>query len=236
MAEVHVEGRNNLRTDPKTLTTESQYEKWQHWPINWNAIAVGALAAIAGLLIFGLIGVAVGAPLVGTEHRVVELKKIGIGALAFSIISSFLAFVIGGWIAGKIAGILRSEPGMLHGSIVWLAAVPVVVLVATLGAGSYLGGWYSGLASNQSANPPFDRVEPLGTNPTEAQRAEYRRELQDWNEETAKVTRNSALGAVSALLLGLVGSVIGGWMASGEPMTFTFHATRPANRTVPLYH
>jgi hypothetical protein len=28
--------------------------------------------------------------------------------------------------------------------------------------------------------------------------------------------------------LGLVGSVIGGWMASGEPMTFTYYRTRAA--------
>jgi hypothetical protein len=32
---------------------------------------------------------------------------------------------------------------------------------------------------------------------------------------------------VTALLLGLVGSVIGGWMASGEPMTLTYWRTRP---------
>ena len=36
----------------------------------------------------------------------------------------------------------------------------------------------------------------------------------------------AALGALTALLLGLVGSVIGGWMASGEPMTFTHYRTR----------
>ena len=29
-----------------------------------------------------------------------------------------------------------------------------------------------------------------------------------------------------SLLLGLMGSVIGGWAASGEPMTFTHYKTR----------
>jgi len=42
------------------------------------------------------------------------------------------------------------------------------------------------------------------------------------------MARNGALGALTALLLGLVGSVVGGWMASGEPMTFTYHRTRAA--------
>jgi len=33
---------------------------------------------------------------------------------------------------------------------------------------------------------------------------------------------------LTALPIGLAGSVIGGWMASGEPMTFTFYRTRAA--------
>ncbi len=44
--------------------------------------------------------------------------------------------------------------------------------------------------------------------------------------QAAIIARNSALGALTALLLGLVGSVIGGWIAPGEPMTFTYHRTR----------
>jgi uncharacterized membrane protein YeaQ/YmgE (transglycosylase-associated protein family) len=42
------------------------------------------------------------------------------------------------------------------------------------------------------------------------------------------LARNGALGAVAALLLGLVGSVVGGWIASGEPMTITYYRTRTA--------
>ena len=41
------------------------------------------------------------------------------------------------------------------------------------------------------------------------------------------MTRNTALGVITALLLGLMGSVVGGWMASGEPMNFTHHRTQP---------
>ena len=44
--------------------------------------------------------------------------------------------------------------------------------------------------------------------------------------DLAVATRNNALATTVALLLGLVGSVLGGWMASGEPMTFTHHRTR----------
>jgi hypothetical protein len=218
-------------------SAEYQYEKWMHWPVNWSAICVGALAAIALAVVCGLIGVALGAHVTAPEHRIVELKKIGMTTLAFSVFSAFLAFVIGGWVAAKIAGILRSEPAMLHGAIVWLVSVPVLVVLASLGAHNYLGGWYAGLAGTPGwGSPvaaPFDRPEPMANVANDGERSRfgaeltnYQNQLRKWKEDTPKVVRNSALGAVSALLLGLMGSVIGGWMASGEPMTLTYHRTR----------
>jgi hypothetical protein len=220
--------------------TEHQYEKWNHWPVNWSAIWVGTLSAVAAVLIFGLVGLALGAHLLGPEHRVVDLKKIALGTLAFSVFSAFLSFVIGGWTAGKVAGILRSEPGMLQGAIVWLTAMPVLVLLAGVGAGNYLGGWYAGLAGTPSWATPaalFERPESLDVSATAEERREwkeeqaaYKQKVKQWQEDSPKVTRNSALGVVTALLLGLIGSVIGGWMASGEPMTLTYHRTRQVTR------
>jgi hypothetical protein len=216
---------------------EVHYERGTAWPINWSAVWVGALAALGAALIFGLIGVAIGAHLLDPAHRVVDLHKMAIGSLIFSVCSAFFAFVIGGWVAGKVAGTCHSEPGALHGAMSWLVATPFLVLFVALGAGSLFGGWYTGLAGTPAwANPPgapFERPEALGATATDAERAqltaaqaEYRDKIRQWNEETPRATRNGALGAVTALLLGLVGSVLGGWMACGEPMSFTYHRTR----------
>ncbi len=216
---------------------EVRYERGTHWPVNWSAVWVGALASLAAALIFGLIGVAIGAHLLDPAHRVVDLRKMAFGSLIFSVGSAFFAFVIGGWIAGKVAGTCHSEPGALHGAMSWLVATPFLVVLIALGAGSLFGGWYAGLTGTPAwaarAGAPFERPEPLAANASEAERAqfaaaqaEYREKIRQWNEETPRATRNSALGAVTALLLGLVGSVLGGWMACGEPMTFTFHRTR----------
>ena len=72
--------------------------------------------------------------------------QFGIGALIFSVVGSFFAFVVGGWVATRIAGIFRAETGMLHGAIVWLIALPIILAFAALGAGHFFGGWYAGLA------------------------------------------------------------------------------------------
>ena len=187
----------------REVASEIQYEKWVHWPVNWSAIWVGALASLAAVLVFGLIGTAIGAHLLAPEHRVVDVRKLSIGALSFSVCSAFFAFVIGGWITGKIAGILHSEPAMLHGAIAWCLTVPLLLVLATLGASSYLGGWSAGLAGSPTwgapAVAPYDRPEPLGVDATaeekaqfRAGQAEYGQKILKWKEETPKVMRNSA--------------------------------------------
>jgi len=229
-----------LGTEPRPADrAEVEYERWHHWPVNWTATWVGALTSLAVALLFGLIGIAVGAHLLGPEHReqLVDLHKMGIWALIFSVCGAFFAFVAGGWVTGKIAGILRSEPAIMHGAIAWLLAVPVLLLVFSFGAGSLFGGWYAGLVGSPAwatpAAAPFERPEPLEANATDAQRKayqlemeKYRGEVHQWQLDTPRATRNSALGALTALLLGLVGSALGGWLASGEPMSLTHHRTR----------
>ncbi len=219
---------------------EASYERWAHCHVNWTAVWVGALATLSVVLLFGLVGIAMGAHLLGPEHRVVDLKKIGIWTLVFSVCSAFFSGATGGWVAGKIAGILHSEPAMLHGAIAWLLTVPILLVAASLGAASIFGGWYAGLGA-QSATPataPFVRPDPPVVSATteeiaayKTQLADYHRNMQQWREETPRATRNAALGAITALLLGLIGSVIGGWMASGEPMNFTHYRSR-----TPIYH
>lgn len=169
------------------------------WPVAWSAVWVGALAAVAAILLFGLVGIAVGAHEIG--KRIANWSDFGLWTLVFSVAGAFFSFVIGGWISARIAGLQRAENATLHGAIVWLVALPLLLLLAAFGAGSFFGSWYGGLAGTpiwvSSANVPAD-------------------------PNAAVIARNSALGSVTALLIGLVGSIIGGWMASGEPMSLTY--------------
>jgi hypothetical protein len=228
------------RTNPARFgadAEEQRHEKWAHVHVNWTATWVGALASFAGVLLFGLIGIAIGAHVLGPEQRVVDLKHLSVGALIFSVCGAFFSFAIGGWIAGKIAGILHAEPAMLHGAMAWLIAVPLLLLATAVGGGTLLGGWYAGLGGHANSAAPFARPE-LGANATPEEVAAYRAQLTtynqnvtQWHDDTPRATRNSALGVFTALVLGLIGGVIGGWMASGEPMNFSHYRTRKT-----LYH
>jgi hypothetical protein len=184
-------------------------EQWQTacWPVSWSAIWVGALAAIAVGLIIGLSGVALGTYKVGTEARIVSWRKFEFMALVWSVAGAFFSFVVGGWVAGKMRGARHSETAILHGVITWLVTVPILLVFASMGSVGHLGVWYEGLQGT-----------PVGVAPS----------LMVTDPTAAMVARHAALGAITALLIGLVGSVIGGWLASGEPMTFTYYRTRAA--------
>jgi hypothetical protein len=177
------------------------------WPVDWSAAWVGALAALATALILGLIAIALGLHKIGPEPGIPNWREFGFGALVFSVAGGFFAFVVGGWIAGKISGWRRSEPAMLHGAIAWLIAVPFLLLLAALGAGNLMGAWFGGLGGVPTwATPSGPAADP----------------------GAAAAARNAALGGVTTLLLGLVGSVLGGWLASGEPMRPSYYKKRDA--------
>jgi hypothetical protein len=180
---------------------DTRQSEWTQWPVAWSAIWVGTLTALAVGLIIGLLGFALGAH---EASRYVDWKQLRLVSLIFSIGGAFFAFVAGGWAAARIAGIRRSEPAILHGAIVWLLTLPLLLALAAFGASALFGGWYGGLVGMPSWAPATTSPDP----------------------ELATATRNNALATAVALLLGLVGGVIGGWMASGEPMTFTHYRKR----------
>jgi len=174
---------------------------------------IGALSAVAMVLLFGLLGIALGA-YSGVPTRVYPTgREFGSGTMIMSVLGAFLAFAIGGWVAGKIVGAGPAERTMLHAAIAWLIAVPFLLVFAALGSGVYFGTWYSGLAG-----VPAWVVTPSGT---------------VISVEAARAARLAASGALCALLLSLIGAVIGGWMASGEPMTLTYYRTRDRGRPYP---
>ena len=178
-------------------------EDWNAWRVNWSGVWIGALASIAAALVFGLIGSALGATAIKT---ISSWKTISFGEVAFAICAGFFSMVIGGWAAAKVAGLRHAEPAILHAAVAWLVALPLLLLMLASGAGNAFGGWYGGFITS-----PF--VAPVVATPD--------------------VVRNTALAALTTLLVGLAGAVIGGWIASGEPMSLGHHRSRKAIYSYP---
>jgi hypothetical protein len=174
---------------------------WRPWLV-WSAVWVGALSALAVGLVIGLIGYAIGAHQL-TAPRTMTFRNVSLLTTIFSVAGAFFAFVVGGWVAARSIGARRAEPAILHGVVAWLVTIPMMLLLAALGAIGMWGSWYGGLV----ASPAWVATPPV-------------------TPELAAAVRNGALATVAALLLGLTGSVIGGWMASGEPMSLGYYRRR----------
>ncbi len=224
-----------IRTSDRLETAVPAYEReaFAGWRINWSAVWVGALTAFSLLVLFGLIGAAIGAHASATGSRLADLKQLSIWGAILAVCAAFFSSVVGGWAATKVSGIRHSEPAMLQGAITWLLLVPLLCLAAALGAGSMFGGWYGGLTgppvaqlgSPAVAQPQASAgqiIPPSATAPAPSMAHVVARD----DVDAARAARNSALGAITALLLGLAGSVVGGWMGCGEPMTFSHYKTR----------
>jgi hypothetical protein len=179
-------------------------DSWMAWPVYWTPVIVGALASMVAVVLFGVIGTAVGAWKAGNEGRITDFSGIGRAAVAYAVFASFLAFVIGGWVTARIAGIRRAEPAILHGAIAFLVATVVLLAMASFG-GAVFNGWYVGLAP-AAPSAPGQPADP----------------------GAAKAAARSATAAAVAILLGLAGSVVGGWMGSGERMDFSFYSRERA--------
>jgi hypothetical protein len=201
------------------------------WPVNWNGLIIGMLGSVAALVVVGLSGVALKAHDVASDGVINDWHKVPFWTLAYTVFGTFLAFALGGWIAGQIAGFRRAEPCMLHGACAWLLTLPVLALLGAVGAGSMFGGWLGGLSNGhpgwsqrgnavelRAASPTLDPNRATGVVTASDGRA-----LAD--EDAARAARNTALATVASLLIGLMGAVVGGWLSSGEPMTISYYRT-----------
>jgi hypothetical protein len=181
---------------------------WTGWHLEWSAVWTGALTMLVAAAAFSLIAVAVGAQK-AVNPGVLKWAEVGFATIAFSVFGAFLAAAIGAWVAGRMSGARMAEPAILHGVVAWLVLMGMVMLLAALAGGNSFAGGYLG-----NLTPP-GAPAPTPATPVDA--------------NAAIAIRNAALGSVLGILIGLMGAVVGAWVASGEPLD-NFAHYRKADR------
>src|SRR5205814_6968822 len=162
------------------------------------------LAVLIAAAWFSLISLAVGAQ-EGVDARVRKWAEVPLVTIVFSVFGAFLASAIGAWIAARMSGARLAEPAILHGVVAWLVLMGIVMLFASLaGAHAFAGGYLGNLTPPGAPTPSGAATDP----------------------NAAIAIRNAALGSVLGILIGLMGAVIGAWIASGEPLGSLAHYRR----------
>jgi hypothetical protein len=103
--------------------------------VSWGAIFAGTIVAMALMVFFGVLGIAMGAsavdPLEGDG-----MSGFGSGAAVYTVVTQILSLVAGGFVAGRLAGIPRMTAAILHGASVWSLSTLFLAWAAVAGAGA----------------------------------------------------------------------------------------------------
>lgn len=101
--------------------------------IRWGPILGGLFAALATLITLAVLGIAIGLSSFDANNIT---GSFGIGAGIWGALSALIAFLVGGWVAGKAAAFSGSTSGIMNGAMVWFVAIPMLVYLLAGGIGA----------------------------------------------------------------------------------------------------
>src|SRR5262245_13245746 len=111
--------------------------------VEWGAVFAGALAASAISFVLLTAGGAIGLSLISPYSHASYTKTAASLAVFWSVAATILAFLIGGYIAGRLrsawADVTREEVQFrdgMHGALVWSLSIVAGAVFAFLAAGA----------------------------------------------------------------------------------------------------
>jgi len=190
-----------------------------HDRVRWPAVFAGLLTALTMLITLGVLGLAVGLTSVDAGNAVAQRgvpSGLGLGSGLWAGISALLAFLLGGWVAGRTAAVFGKGWGALNGMLVFLLAVPLLLWLAGSGLGALLGS-LGGFAQSLNISPQQVQNAAQGAAGQAQQNAQ-----QVTPEQAAQAATNARNAAWSTLLglgLGTAAATLGGLLGTRSEVT-----------------
>ena len=125
-----------IRERERPLADERSWVK----RVSWGAIFAGVFVVLGVQLILSMFGLAIGFGAVDPAQETAPFSGIGWGAGIWWIITAILSMFLGGWSAGRLAGIPRRPSAILHGVVVWSLATLLTLWLATSAIGRVTSG------------------------------------------------------------------------------------------------
>lgn len=168
--------------------------------VRWGPIIAGLVTTLASMLVLTVLGLAIGLSVFEPSS---DGSDVGAATAIWSGASAVIAFLLGGWVTGRTAGVFKSEMAMLNGLLVGLSAIALVLWLTTTGVTNLLGSL--GQNIGDIAQVGANQIDP-GTAQNAANQA------QTQAVEAYDEVRNSAWGTLAGLLLALGASALGGFL------------------------
>ena len=166
--------------------------------VRWGAVWAGLITAIATFLLLSTAAVAIGAQAVDSGA---QADDTGMASAIVSGIIALLAFLAGGFVAGKTAGVLGRGYGALNGFLVWALGIVIILALAAFGLGSLFG----------ASGDLFSQYQQMG-----------RPQPPDVDQQAVvEGIRNGSIGALVAMLLPAIAATVGGLLGSRDQAVVT---------------
>jgi len=173
--------------------------------LRWGPVLAGLMTTIASMLFLTVLGLAVGLSALepGDSGRVV-----GTSAAIWSAISALISFLLGGWVAGRTAGIYKPEHALLNGFMVGATALALILWLISSGVGNLFGtlgtniGDIAQLGAQTVDSTDVNNAQNAAQNAADTVRS---RAVDSYDE-----ARNSAWGTLGGLALALGAATVGG--------------------------
>jgi hypothetical protein len=212
-------------TNPRTTTARSTAAPLETKPtdlVRWGPVIAGIFAALATLITLSVLGIAIG---LSSFNYGDPASNFGIGAGIWGAISALIAFLVGGWIAGRGAAFNGRTSGIMNGAMVWFVAIPLLIylLGSGIGALARTAGNVAGTAATVAGqtvdaaadNPALEATAQSATQAIQATAQAVAGQVtpQDMNE-AADTGANAAWGTLLSLGLMAGASILGGYLGS----------------------
>ena len=110
--------------------------------ISWGAVVAGTVTALAIQILLAMLGTGIGASTIDplSMGDTPTASALGGGAAIWWLVASLVSLLAGGWVAGRLSGVVRTSEGGLHGMLTWAVVVLAMVYVVSSAAGSLVRG------------------------------------------------------------------------------------------------
>lgn len=109
--------------------------------ISWGAVLAAVALAITVQLLLSMLGIGIGMSTIDpVKGETPTMGAFSISAGVWGIVTGLIALFIGGWAAGRLAGMPQRTDGILHGLLTWSVAILISVYLLTSAVGTFVGG------------------------------------------------------------------------------------------------
>ena len=177
--------------------------------LHWGPIIGGLLTALTTMFLLSLLGSALGLSQFNAATAAAQggiPGEAGRNSAIWAGVSGILSFLLGGYVAARLANLLDRNWGAMHGALVFMLALPIALWLAGQGLGALLGTVGNvtgglGVGAGQAAGAVQSGAAQAQANPAAV-------------GDAASALRNTMWGALIGSLLGLGASALGGWLGA----------------------